>query len=820
MIKIGLHICLLFGGLVIATGSLGQTYTPIDLSSGFNQDGIAESGIDATAVTTTGLDLSRNIMYSDIFAAIVGLQGGLPSNGTIVNGNKTWQLQPYTGNNVMYLSAGGSQANTMAFGTFNLSTPARYSAVNLLLFSTERESTINVLLTFTDGTTYNAGSPTIADWFGGTPFVYSGYGRTTRESAPPYVTDGVATNNPRFYQYDIPLSCVNKNKFLQSATISYISGTTAPGRCVVLALSGVGYTPPTVTPAITQATCNNPNGSIALTVSNGASPYTYAWGTTPVQTTATATGLAPGNYACTITEADNCTVNYSGVVTSTPVAVLTASANPTAVCVGDASNLSVSASGGTVATYTWSPGNVTGSSISVTPAATTTYTVSGTDNNGCAVSATAQVTVKPTPTSTFTVSPANGCLGTVQTVTYTGNASTSATYNWNAFAGATVQSGSGQGPYSIVFNNTGNYNLQLQVTDNGCMSTVTTSPVVISTPVTASFTVSESLICAGSTITVTYTGSGAATAAATWGWGGGTVLTGSGFGPYTVKYDKTGIINLSAKDGACVSNAPSSLITVVPMPVADFAPNTRLGCVPLSVSFNNTSKNSDSWQWDFGTGGGYANNGSSPSFTYNNTGIYTVSLVASAQGMCRDTLVITNVINVKTYPTAAFTVNPLENVPVELQDANFNFLNGTQGAATYKWEFGDGDTSVVANASHHYQYPGNYVVTLHAYNDIGCEDTAVRQFMMVLPDKELVIPNVFSPNGDGINDTWEIAGLRGITNCSVEIFNRYGQQVYNSHGYSNPWDATWKGKQVPIGTFYYVIKTVTRNYNGWVAVIR
>jgi gliding motility-associated-like protein len=92
--------------------------------------------------------------------------------------------------------------------------------------------------------------------------------------------------------------------------------------------------------------------------------------------------------------------------------------------------------------------------------------------------------------------------------------------------------------------------------------------------------------------------------------------------------------------------------------------------------------------------------------------------------------------------------------------------------------------------------------------------------MMVLPDKVLIIPNVFSPNGDGTNDTWEIAGLRNITNCSVEIFNRYGQQVYNSHGYSNPWDGSWKGKQVPVGTFYYVIKTVSRNYNGWVAVIR
>jgi gliding motility-associated-like protein len=821
MIKIGLHICLLLGGLVIATGSLGQTYTPIDIASGFNQDAIAESGIDATAVTSTALDLSSNIMYSDIFAAIVGLQGGLPSNGTIVSGTKTWQLQPYTSNNVMYLSAGASQPNTMSFGTFNLATPARYSVVNLLLFSTEKESNINIVLTFTDGTTYNAGNFFIADWFDGNPFIYSGYGRTTRKNAPPYVTDGVTTNNPRFYQVDMPLSCVNKNKLVQSVTISYLSGTTIPGRCVMLALSGVSYVPPVITPAITQATCGNANGSIALTVANGTGPYTYAWSTTPVQTTATATNLSAGNYTCTVTEADNCTVNYSGTVPSAAVAMLTATANPTAVCAGDAANLSVTASGGTVATYTWSPGNVTGSSVSVTPATTTTYTVSGTDNNGCAVSATVPVTVNTAPGSGFTVSPANGCLGTVQTITYTGNASTSATYNWFGFAGATVQSGSGQGPYSILFNSTGNFNLQLQVTENGCVSTVTTSPVVISTPVSASFTVNESLICAGSTITATYTGTGAGYANATWNWGGGAVQSGSGFGPYTVKYDRSGIINLTVKDGACTSNAPSSVITVIPMPVADFAPNPAVGCVPFSATFNNNSQNSDAYRWDFGDGGGYSSNSASPSFTYNNTGIYTISLIASSQGKCSDTLVRTNLINVKTYPTAAFTtVSPAENVPVELHDASFNFSNSSTGAVTYKWEFGDGANSTILNASHQYQYPGNYVVTLHAYNDIGCEDTAVRQFMMVIPDKVLVIPNVFSPNGDGTNDTWEIAGLRGITNCTVEIFNRYGQQVYNSHGYSNPWDGSWKGKQVPVGTFYYVIKTVTRSYNGWVAVIR
>lgn len=817
MSKLVLYTGLLFGGLVMATGSLAQTYTPVNIT-GFNQDAIAETGTDATAVTTTALDLSSNIMYSTLFAAINGLLGGLPMNGTIVSGTKTWQLQPYTGNNVMYLSAAAAQPNTMAWGTFTLATPAHYSAVNLLLFSTEKTSTINVVLNFTDGTTYNAGNFTIEDWFDGNGNVYNSYGRTTRLTAGPYVTDGVSTQNPRFYQVDLPLNCINKNKLLQSVTINYLSGSTAFGRLVALALSGVGYTPPTVTPAITQATCGNANGSIGLTVTDGSGPFTYAWSTTPVQTTATAINLAAGNYTCTITESDNCTVAYAGTVPTSPVPVLTPAANPAAVCAGDPVNLSVTATGGTLTSYTWNPGNVSGSNITVTPAASTTYTVSGMDANGCNVSASVPVTIKPAPTSTFTISPANVCLNIPQTITYTGNAASTATYNWFGFAGAAVQNGSGQGPYTILFNNPGNYNLQLQVTDNGCTSTITTNPGIISAPPNATFTVSESSVCAGSTIAVTYTGSGAATAAATWSWGGGAVRSGTGFGPYMVQYNNNGLISLSVKDGTCVSVAPSVAINVIPKPVADFAPDATAGCIPFAVTFNNKSQNSDAYKWEFGDGS--TATGENPGYTYNNTGVYTVKLVASAQNKCYDSITKTNLITVKNYPNAAFTVNPVENTPVEVHDANFSFVNNSYDAASYKWDFGDYSSATTANASHQYQLPGNYVVTLYAMNDLGCEDTAVRQFMMVIPDKVLVIPNVFSPNGDGVNDNWDIAGLRGIANCSVQIFNRWGQQVYNSHGYSVPWDGTWKGKPVPVGTFYYVIKTVTRNYNGWVAVIR
>jgi gliding motility-associated-like protein len=816
MIKIALHIGLLFGGLVMATGSLAQTYTPINIT-GFNQDGIAETGTDATAVTTTSLDLSTNIMYSSLFGAINGLGGGLPMNGTIVNGTKTWQLQPYTVNNVLYLSAGAAQANTMAWGNFTLATPASYKAVNLLLFSTERESTINIVCNFTDGSTYNAGNYTIEDWFDGNGAVYTSYGRTKRLTTG-YVEDGVNTQNPRFYQVDLPLNCANKNKLLQSVTINYLNGSTSVGRLVVLALSGVGYTAPVVTPAITQATCTNANGSIGLTVTGGTSPYTYAWNTTPVQTTATATNLSAATYTCTITESDNCQVTYTGTVPTTPMPVLTASATPTAVCAGDPVNLAVTATGGTRTSYTWNPGNVTGANVTVTPATSTTYTVSGMDANGCNVSASVPVNIKPTPASAFTITPANVCLNTPQTITYTGNAANTATYNWFGFAGATVQSGSAQGPYTILFNNAANYNLQLQVTENGCVSTITTNPVVVSDPVTASFTVSESAICAGSTITATYTGSGAGNATATWGWGGGTVQSGSGFGPFTVKYDRSGLINLTVKNGACMSNAPSLVINVTPKPVVDFTPDALAGCFPFAVTFNNNTQNGDAYKWDFGDGNTSTN--ANPDHTFNNPGIFSIKLVASAQGKCADSITKTDLITVKDYPTAAFTVSPVENKPLELHEANFSFVNSSYDAATYKWDFGDYSSATTTNASHKYQQPGNYEVTLHAINDIGCEDTAVRQFMMVIPDKVLEIPNVFSPNGDGVNDTWEIAGLRGAANCSVEIFNRWGQQVFNSHEYNVPWDGTWKGKAVPVGTFYYIIKTVTRNYNGWVAVIR
>lgn len=69
----------------------------------------------------------------------------------------------------------------------------------------------------------------------------------------------------------------------------------------------------------------------------------------------------------------------------------------------------------------------------------------------------------------------------------------------------------------------------------------------------------------------------------------------------------------------------------------------------------------------------------------------------------------------------------------------------------------------------------------------------------------LTIPNGFTPNNDGTNDTWEIAGIKDYPNCVVEVFNRWGNLVFSKKGYDTLWDGTWNGEAVPVGTYYYHI---------------
>jgi len=73
------------------------------------------------------------------------------------------------------------------------------------------------------------------------------------------------------------------------------------------------------------------------------------------------------------------------------------------------------------------------------------------------------------------------------------------------------------------------------------------------------------------------------------------------------------------------------------------------------------------------------------------------------------------------------------------------------------------------------------------------------------PTPAIVIPNAFTPNGDGINDTWDIKHLDDYPNCTVTVFNRYGQKVFFSNNYPVAWNGCYKGADLPVGTYYYII---------------
>jgi gliding motility-associated-like protein len=109
--------------------------------------------------------------------------------------------------------------------------------------------------------------------------------------------------------------------------------------------------------------------------------------------------------------------------------------------------------------------------------------------------------------------------------------------------------------------------------------------------------------------------------------------------------------------------------------------------------------------------------------------------------------------------------------------------------------------------------------TMKVTSDKGCTSSD-QVFVKVL--KKPQIPNIFSPNGDNIHDRWVINFLESYPGCTVEVFNRYGQRLYYTVGYTTPWDGTVNGKPVPVGTYYYIVdpKNGRPKQAGYVDIVR
>ncbi|MCU7548324.1 gliding motility-associated C-terminal domain-containing protein [Chitinophagaceae bacterium LB-8] len=156
-----------------------------------------------------------------------------------------------------------------------------------------------------------------------------------------------------------------------------------------------------------------------------------------------------------------------------------------------------------------------------------------------------------------------------------------------------------------------------------------------------------------------------------------------------------------------------------------------------------------------------------------------------------------------------------------IYEGNTVQLSGAAGGTAVSYSWSPANNMNNNNILNPVVSPTNdYTYSLNVSSTLGCGTASDNVFIRVY--KKITIPNVFSPNGDGINDTWNIAQLNTYPEADIAVFNRYGQKVYESTGYATEWNGKYNGKPLPVGTYYYVIdlKNGLKPFSGWVMIVK
>jgi gliding motility-associated-like protein len=152
----------------------------------------------------------------------------------------------------------------------------------------------------------------------------------------------------------------------------------------------------------------------------------------------------------------------------------------------------------------------------------------------------------------------------------------------------------------------------------------------------------------------------------------------------------------------------------------------------------------------------------------------------------------------------------------------YEFFNTSADASSFEWMFGDGSMSNETSPLHTFPVVGDYPVVLVATDALGCSDTALL-VLTVLPD--FFIPNIITPNGDNLNDMFQISAL-GIESFSVSIQNRWGKEIFRADTPDIVWDGNnfWSGEPCSEGTYFYILegKAGSNTYfrKGFVTLVR
>lgn len=311
-----------------------------------------------------------------------------------------------------------------------------------------------------------------------------------------------------------------------------------------------------------------------------------------------------------------------------------------------------------------------------------------------------------------------------------------------------------------------------------------------------------------------------------WSFGdGATLVNAPGNGPQTVTYASGGIktITLQATgQGGCTVTASQQIKVSVKPPLPVLKADKTSYCVNDTVTIRATTAPNITYSW---TG---------PNNFRSDSAVAVISvkgeemagnyrLVTHSFQCSSDTATIMLSAPLVT-PVADFHTDPA-GVNALYGPVNMQFLNDSRNADSFLWDFGDGGSSTGRDPAHTYHRKGSYSVKLTASRGNACVVSVIKYSLVIIANNNYIfIPNTFTPNGDGINDLFNVT-ITNINNYHIQLFTRWGQPLFESRNILTSWDGTYNGKPLPFGVYYYVIDAVGTDgeaikKSGYITLIR
>ncbi len=254
--------------------------------------------------------------------------------------------------------------------------------------------------------------------------------------------------------------------------------------------------------------------------------------------------------------------------------------------------------------------------------------------------------------------------------------------------------------------------------------------------------------------------------------------------------------------------------------IADFRATPRIACIPQLVSMNSKSK-AVHYYWDFGDSSA-VDTTQNPQHTYTKAGAYKIRLVCEDTNTCNRFDTVYDEVTLLDNSTALFTYE------VSYCDNTVTIKNSSKNQINFLWDFGDGTMdSITENPIHKYSKSGIYNLKLIVNRGYACSDSLEKiiNFDLFKPSP-VITPNVFTPNGDGNNDFFEIGGINPhCDQFEMKVYSRWGQLLFETKEAGNWWNGKNKTVPMPEGVYYYTLEvtdfkgTVTK-HKGDVSIIR